>query len=64
MAVPPDSDRLDQFEEGNAAGSDAGEVAGVPYPSVPTSMTSGHFPDPGALTALATLDAQLHLWHR
>jgi hypothetical protein len=28
------SDWLDQFEEGNAAGGHAGEVEAIPYPAV------------------------------
>jgi hypothetical protein len=45
MAVSANSDWLDQFEEGNAAGGYAGEVEAVPYPSR-SSMTSRRFPPP------------------
>jgi hypothetical protein len=47
MAMSANSDWLDQFEEGNAAGGHAGEVDVIPYPAVPPSMTSRRFPRPG-----------------
>jgi hypothetical protein len=34
MAMSANSDRLDQFEEGNAAGGHTGEVEALPYPAV------------------------------
>jgi hypothetical protein len=34
MAMSANSDRLDQFEEGNAAGGHADEVEAIPYPAV------------------------------
>jgi hypothetical protein len=37
-------DWLDQFEEGNAAGGQAGEVEAVPYSAVSPSITSHRFP--------------------
>jgi hypothetical protein len=40
MAMSMNGDRLDQFQEGNTAGSDAGEVQAVPYPVISPSMTS------------------------
>jgi hypothetical protein len=39
MAMSANSDRLDQFEEGNAARGDAGEVEAIPYPAVSPAMT-------------------------
>jgi hypothetical protein len=43
--MPTDNDRLDQFEEGNAAGGHAGELEALPQPAAP-SMTSRRFPAP------------------
>jgi hypothetical protein len=40
------SDRLDQFEEGNAAGGHAGELEAILYPTVSPSMTPRRFPTP------------------
>jgi hypothetical protein len=41
-----DSDWLDQFEEGNAAGGHAGEVEATPRLAASPSMTSRRFPAP------------------
>jgi hypothetical protein len=38
MAVSSHGDRLDQFEEGDAAGGHAGEVEGIPYSAVSPTM--------------------------
>jgi hypothetical protein len=38
-AMSANSERLDQLEEGNAAGGHAGEVEAIPYPAVSPSMT-------------------------
>ena len=46
MAMSANTDWLDQFEEGNAAGGHAGEVEAIPYPVVSPSMTSRRFPAP------------------
>jgi hypothetical protein len=43
MAMPANSDWLDQFEEGNAAGGYTGGVEAIPYPAVSPSMTSRDF---------------------
>jgi hypothetical protein len=40
------SERLDQFKEGDAAGSHAGEVEALPYPAVTPPMTGRRFPPP------------------
>jgi hypothetical protein len=48
MAMSADSDWLDKFEEGNAAGGHAGDVEAIPHPAVSPSMTSADFPHPGA----------------
>jgi hypothetical protein len=42
MAMSAHSDRLDQFEEGNAAG----ELEAILYPAVSPSMTPRRFPSP------------------
>jgi hypothetical protein len=34
MAMPANSDWLDQFEEGKPAGGHAGEMEAIPYPAV------------------------------
>jgi hypothetical protein len=39
MAMSTNSDWLDQFEEGNAAGGHAGEMEAICYPAVSPSMT-------------------------
>jgi hypothetical protein len=39
MAVSANTEWLDQFQEGHAAGGHAGEVEAVPYPAVSPSMT-------------------------
>jgi hypothetical protein len=44
MAMSANSDWLDQFEEGNAAGGHAGEVEAIPYPAVSAPMTSPPLP--------------------
>jgi hypothetical protein len=46
MAMSANSDWLDKFKEGNAAGGHAGEVEAIPYPAVSPSMTSRRFPPP------------------
>jgi hypothetical protein len=46
MALSAHADRLDQLEEGNAAGGHAGEVEAVPRPAASPSMTSRRFPAP------------------
>jgi hypothetical protein len=49
MAMSAHSDRLDQFEEGNAAGGHAGELEATPRPAASPSsprMTSRRFPAP------------------
>jgi hypothetical protein len=40
MAISAHSGGLDQFEEGNAAGGNAGEMEAIPYPAVSPSVTS------------------------
>jgi hypothetical protein len=45
MAMSAHGWRLDQFEEGNAAGGHAGKVEAIPQPAAPT-MTSRRFPAP------------------
>src|SRR5271157_2662127 len=47
MAMSANSEWLDQFEEGNAAGGHAGEVEAIPFSH---SMTSRRFPPAGAPT--------------
>jgi hypothetical protein len=51
MAVSADSDRLDQFEEGNTAGGYAGDVEAIPYPAVSPSMTSAEYRAPKSSVA-------------
>jgi hypothetical protein len=46
MAMSARSDRLDQFEEGNAAGGYPGELEAILYPAVSPSMTPRRFPTP------------------
>jgi hypothetical protein len=46
MALSADSDRLDQFKKGNAAGGHASGVETIPYPAASPSMTSRRFPAP------------------
>jgi hypothetical protein len=46
MAMSPNGEWLDQFEEGNAAGGHAGEVEAIRSPAVSHSMTSRRFPPP------------------
>jgi hypothetical protein len=49
MAMSANKERLDQFEEGNAAGGHAGEVEAIRRPAVSPSsprMTARRFPPP------------------
>jgi hypothetical protein len=46
MAVSANNHRLDQFEEGDAAGGHAGDVEAIPHPAVSPSMTCRRFPSP------------------
>jgi hypothetical protein len=46
LAVSANSERLDQLEEGNAAGGPAGEVEAIRRRAVSPSMTSRRFPPP------------------
>jgi hypothetical protein len=39
MAMSTNSEWLDQFEEGNAAGGHASELEAIPYPAISPSMT-------------------------
>jgi hypothetical protein len=43
MAMSANSEWLDQFEEGNAAGGHAGEMEAIPHTAVSPSMTSRRF---------------------
>jgi hypothetical protein len=44
--MPANSEWLDQFKEGKSAGGHASETEAIPYPAVPSSMTTRRFPPP------------------
>jgi hypothetical protein len=61
MAVSADSDRLDQFEEGNTAGGYAGDVEAIPYPAVSPSMTFRRVPRPEVQRGMSALGSNDHV---